>query len=425
MRVLLTGAGGFIGTALADALEARGHAVTRVVRDGSAARPDERRVVADFATAHAANDWADHLRDIDAVVNTVGIFREQGRNSFDAVHVRAPVALFQACVTAGVGRVVQVSALGADDAATTAFHRSKREADLTLVALPLRATVLRPSLVFAPEGTSARLFLRLAALPLMPLPGGGGQCVQPVHRDDVVEAIVRLLAMDDPPRFLDAVGPRPLTLREYLVALRHGLGLGGGVCVPVPRPAMRFAAVLDRLSGGGLVDPDALAMLERGNCAEAAPFARVLGREPRPVERFIAPARAPGLRRWARLAWLLPMLRISLALVWIVTGILSFGIYPVDDSLALLARVGLSGTVAQVALYGAAALDIAIGLALLFARRRRLLYVLQAAVILAYTAIITIWLPEFWLHPYGPVLKNIPFLAALWLLHELDGDDTP
>ena len=44
----------------------------------------------------------------------------------------------------------------------------------------------------------------------------------------------------------------------------------------------------------------------------------------------------------------------------------------------------------------------------------------QLAVIIAYTAIITVWLPEFWLHPYGPVVKNLPVMVAIWLLYELE-----
>jgi DoxX-like family len=47
----------------------------------------------------------------------------------------------------------------------------------------------------------------------------------------------------------------------------------------------------------------------------------------------------------------------------------------------------------------------------------------QAGVILCYTAIITIWLPQYWLHPFGPVLKNLPILLLLWLLHRY-GNET-
>ena len=113
------------------------------------------------------------------------------------------------------------------------------------------------------------------------------------------------------------------------------------------------------------------------------------------------------------------LLRLSIALVWLSTAVVSAGVYPVDESLALLARVGLSGTPALVALYGAAALDLALGVAVL-AVRRRWIWTLQLAVVLGYTAIITVCLPEQWLHPYGPMVKNLPILAAMLLLRQAE-----
>src|SRR5436190_2145514 len=83
-------------------------------------------------------------------------------------------ALFEACVTTDVRRVLQVSALGAD-LDMTGYQRSKHAADRHLLSLPLDATVLRPSLVFGPEGASTKMFFTLASLPLIGLPAGGGQ----------------------------------------------------------------------------------------------------------------------------------------------------------------------------------------------------------------------------------------------------------
>jgi hypothetical protein len=122
----------------------------------------------------------------------------------------------------------------------------------------------------------------------------------------------------------------------------------------------------------------------------------------------------------AQLSWLLPLLRLSIAVVWLTAGVVSMGLYPVTDSYALLARVGVPSAIAPLALYGAAALDIALGIGTLILRRRRFLWLLQLAVIIAYTAIITVWLPEFWLHPYGPVVKNLPVIIAIYLLFELE-----
>lgn len=113
----------------------------------------------------------------------------------------------------------------------------------------------------------------------------------------------------------------------------------------------------------------------------------------------------------------LKLMRYTLAVVWLATGVLSLGIYPQQDSLEMLAQVGLHGNLALVALYGAAALDIALGL-LTLAYPSPLLWRAQAALIISYSAIIAFFLPVYWLHPFGPILKNLPILLLLWLLHK-------
>jgi hypothetical protein len=183
---------------------------------------------------------------------------------------------------------------------------------------------------------------------------------------------------------------------------------------------VRVAASLARFAPRALFDRDSLAMLERGNTADVTGTVRWLGRAPRPIEAFVAPESRARTRAAAKLGWLVPVLRVAIACVWIVTGIVSLGLYPVSESYALLARVGVPGALAPVMLYGAAALDIALGIGVLALARRRALWLAQIAVIVGYTVIITWKLPEFWLHPYGPLLKNLPMLAAIWLLCELE-----
>lgn len=114
------------------------------------------------------------------------------------------------------------------------------------------------------------------------------------------------------------------------------------------------------------------------------------------------------------------LMRYSLAIVWIVTGILSLGIYPQEDSFALLAKIGIEGTAALAALYLGSTVDIVFGLMTLFAPSKTL-WQAQALLVLTYTVVISIYLPEFWLHPFGPILKNIPFLTLLWLLYKHEG----
>jgi len=107
-------------------------------------------------------------------------------------------------------------------------------------------------------------------------------------------------------------------------------------------------------------------------------------------------------------------------LVWLTAGIVSLGLHPVSESLSLLHEVGVPAAWAPAALYAACALDIGLGLLTVSPWRGRWLWLLQGVVVLAYTAILTVQLPEFWLHPFGPLAKNLPLLAVLWLLYEQD-----
>lgn len=431
MRVLLTGATGTIGARLHAALAAAGHQVTGVVRRmPPGMTPDGSWRVLDVARL-TRDDWRTELSAVDAVVNAVGIFREPRRGAgFEALHDALPAALFAACLDAGVLRAVHLSALGADAQAPTEFLRSKGRGDAQVLALPLHALVLRPSLVFAPEGASTQALLALAALPLLPRPAGGAQPVQPVHVDDVVAAVLAWIADADAPpraRCVELVGPQPLALRDYLRALRLAMGLPPALGFDVPRPWVMAAARIGDHLQTGLLDTPAWTMLSRGNTASPQATAALLGREPRPVQRFIDPQSMALLRLRARLAVLAPMLRAAVALLWLVTAIVSFGVYPREQSFELLARAGVPVSWQPLALYGAAALDLLLGawslLPSALVRWRRWVWPAQIGLIMFYSVVIAVRLPEYWLHPYGPMTKNVPLLALLVLLACLDRDE--
>ena len=427
MRILLTGATGFIGSHVAAALLARGHEVIAAGRHPSR---DARMgfVPADFSHDTEKAVWMARLKGIEVVVNAAGIFRPQGAASFAAVHDAAPRALFAACAEAAVRYVVQVSALGADAGARSAFHQSKKAADDALAALPLDGCIVQPSLVYGEAGASARLFRMLASMPLAVRLGSAPQMVQPVHIDDVAAAICALAergaaaAPGGGVRRLALVGPQPLAFTEYLAALRAAMGLGPWrlPVLRLPDGMARAAAAVAGMLPGSALDRDALQMLERGNVADVQPMAELLGRAPRPVRDFIA--QPDAARRLAQLDWLLPLLRLGIAAVWIWTAIVSAGLYPVADSYRLLERTGVPPALAPLMLYGASALDFAFGVASLAwpRRSRSWLWLAQIALIVFYSIVIAWRLPEFLLHPYGPISKNLPMLAALWMLYEVE-----
>lgn len=406
MKILICGAEGFIGRALAAGLAAAGHAVLRGVR-----RPQRMGDIAiDYRRDHAVADWLPRLHGVDAVINSVGILHEGRPGDFDAIHTLAPRALFSACVEAGVGRVIQVSALGATSDAPTAYLRSKAAADRWLAGLPLSGTVLRPTLVFGASGSSARFFMALARLPLCLLPGDGRQRVQPVHVDDLVAAVTTLLTLPAPPALLDAPGARPLAYRDMLAGYRRAQGLPPAPCVAVPMVLMQAAARCGRWLPGGLLSPDTLTMLARGNTGDPGALAALLGRAPRAVEDFLPPPvptlLSPSSNR---------LLRLALAALWLGSALASVSLAGGQNGFDLLAQAGITSPLAPWLLYGGAAADAAVGVLCLL-RPGRWLWRMQIGLVLFYTAFLSVTVPLLWAHPFGPLLKNLPILALLAVL---------
>lgn len=413
MKILVCGANGFIGNAIATRLERDGHEIMRGVRQP--ARPDE--VAIDYTTDLTANQWLDRLGDVDVVVNAVGILIERGAQTFEKVHTQAPIALFRACRMHGVKQIIQISALGAGSRETPYFA-SKCAADDFLLAQPIHAHVIRPALVYGTNGTSASLFRTLASIPVHALPAGGHQLLRPVHIDDLTELVARLLdpvATREIPSCIEAVGRTVVSWRDMLTVYRTSMGLPAAYTISIPAWAMRTAAAVCERFAGSPLTSDTWWMLQRGNTADVQPVTQALGRLPQGVETFIAPDAAPALRADAIAAWRGLVLRIALAVVWIGTALVSAAGYPHAASLTRLGRLGLHGAAANFALYGACMLDFILGIATLV-KPGRTLWLVQMAVVLAYTALIAVALPEFLIDPFGPILKNVPILAILALL---------
>lgn len=411
VRVLVCGASGFIGRAITERLAQDGHTVLRGVRTPQ--RRDDIEI--NYSRDFAPNDWVSKLADVDAVVNAIGIIIESRDQRFDDIHRHAPCALFSACAAAGVQRVVQISALGAE-LGTTPYYASKYAADCYLQSLPVEWQILRPGLVYGARGSSAIAFRTLASLPITPLPDGGQSLLQPIHIDDLVDAVSTLLSTATAPRQCVAlVGPTPLRYRDMLRVYRTALGFAPAIPLSIPVFAMRLLAQIGGRLPGVVLTPDNWRMLQAGSIADPGASCELLGHSPKAIDEFIPATDAPTLRQNALAEWRTSLLRAALAAVWFGTAIVSTFIYPLSSSLALLGQVGLHGTSALAAFYGAIVMDLAFGLATLLRPGRRLWW-LQLLLISFYSVVITITLPEYWAHPFGPILKNLPILAILFIL---------
>jgi len=225
MRILVTGATGFVGRHIVQALVADKHDLVLTSRAAHNEKQGCTWRVIDFATALDPEDWEEVLKNVELVINAVGIFKPTRTQSFAALHDEAPRALFEACKRAGVRRVIQISALGADEKAGSEYHLSKRRADDALAGSGLEWVVLRPSLIIGGEGESWRFFKALACLPVTPVIGDGAQPLQPVAICDVVKAVrASIHKAQAAGRRIDIVGADNLTQESYLQALASWLG---------------------------------------------------------------------------------------------------------------------------------------------------------------------------------------------------------
>jgi len=192
MNVLVVGGTGFVGTHLCRELHGRGHDVTALSRspDEADLPPEVDRVAGD-ATAYDSIKGA--FEGQDAVVFLVALsplFKPKGgyERHYD-VHLGGTENTVRAAEEHGVEKYVQMSALGADPNADTAYIRSKGEADRVVRESGLDWTIFQPSVVFG-EGDEFVGFTKQLAPPYFtPLPGGGKSKFQPVWVGDIVEML--------------------------------------------------------------------------------------------------------------------------------------------------------------------------------------------------------------------------------------------
>ncbi len=221
--VTVFGGSGFIGRHLIGRLARQGWTIRAAVRSPSRAgflkpmgevgqvtpirAPIQDRIAVESAVAGA-----------DAVINLVGILYERGPQTFAAVHAHGAQAVAAAAAAAGVERLVQVSALGADHHGRSDYARSKGAGEAAVRTAFPEAVILRPSVVFGPEDSFFNRFAGLARVsPVLPLIGGGKTRFQPVYVGDVADAIAT--SVSDPAcagRTYELGGPHVYTFKELM-----------------------------------------------------------------------------------------------------------------------------------------------------------------------------------------------------------------
>jgi uncharacterized protein YbjT (DUF2867 family) len=424
MRILLLGAGGFIGRHILTDLIANNHDVTAVVRDPrglAEAFPEATIVQLDLARSTRISDWAPLLTDVDVVVNAAGVL--SGRD-MDAVHVEMPHALHAAAAAAGVARIVLISAISARDDVDTDYSRSKLAGERALRGSGVAWTILRPSLVYGDGSYGGTSLLRgMAALPwCVPLPGAGDFAFTPIHVRDLAQAVRRVC---EDPQFagalLEPVGPETIDLRALLARYRAWLGFGETRFAPMPMWFLRLLGRLGDLSGLGPIATNSVEQLVAGNAGDSTVFEKAIGFAPRSLSAAFRDRPAQVQDRWhARLFFLAPAITAGLVLLWIASALLGL-LYGAAATDALVESIGLTTGWADPLRVGTSILDLGMAALILLDRQTRWVMPAQLLVIAGYTLVIGSALPQTWLDPLGPLLKNLPILLLV-LVHGAIGN---
>ena len=269
--VTVIGGSGFVGRHIVRALARKGYRVRVAVR-----RPDLAghlqplggvgQIHAVQANVRYPKSVAEACEGADAVINLVGLLYESGQQSFDAIHVFGARAAAQAAADAGAGRMVQMSAIGADAEADAQYARTKAAGEQAVRDHFPDATILRPSIVFGPEDDFFNRFASMARFsPAMPLVGGGGTRFQPVFVGDVAAAVCAVLERDETKgQTYELGGPEVLSFRQVLEFILSTIERRRPL-VPLPFGVAKVQAAFLQLLPKPLLTIDQVTMLQHDN----------------------------------------------------------------------------------------------------------------------------------------------------------------
>jgi NADH dehydrogenase len=306
-NICVLGGSGFVGRALVSRLAARGKQVRVLSRKRERSKelillPTVEVVE---ANVHDDRELVRQFHGMDAVINLVGILHERPQakgnapaeryGDFQQCHFELPRKIIQACTEAGIGRLLHMSALGANPVSTSAYQRTKwagevivREAGtgqqnsdnrhLSGARLThgnrLDVTIFRPSVIFGRDDSFINLFAQLVRwFPIIPLANSHAR-FQPVWVEDVARAFDDCLEdMDSFGQIYELCGPKAYSLREIVEYAAHLQGRHSRIIPLNDRLSYLQAWAMEFKPGAKLMTRDNYYAMQQDNvCQGQWPF---------------------------------------------------------------------------------------------------------------------------------------------------------
>jgi NADH dehydrogenase len=225
-----------------------------------------------------------------AVVNSVSLYVEHRKQRFERVHVQAAADLATASREAGVERFVHISGIGSDPRSSSDYIQARGRGEEVVKAAFPGAVIVRSAVMVGPDDAFITTIARLIRLlPIYPLFGDGGTRLQPVHVDDMAEAVSRLasgqIATDA--SIFECAGPRIYSYRELVREIATRLNVRVTL-MPMPFAVWSILASAAELLPGVSLTRNQVELMRRDNVAASdLPGLEELGIRPRGIEEVV------------------------------------------------------------------------------------------------------------------------------------------
>ena len=425
-KILVLGASGLIGRFVTDDLRLRGFQALGVARRLA---PSQRQSASDLELPVLSMDQAAlarllHEREIDVVVNCLGVLQDGPGSDTGAVHRDFVARLLAAIGDSGRPvRLVHISIPGAANEDRTAFSQTKREAERLIAGSRVAYAILRPGFVVAPAAYGGSAMLRaLAAFPIQLPAEEAATPFQPVAVEDVAATIAWLAArdIDDPATRAvswDLMQPQPVTLDDVIEQFRWSFGTSRWSRITLPGFMLNLGVRLGDLSNRlGWMPPlrsTAIAELRRGVTGDPSGWMAATGIVPKTLSQSVGGHAATVQDKWfARLFLVKALVIASLVLFWTVSGFIALFI-SYSAAIGILNSHGFPSSLIGPVTVVTSLMDMSIGILIAFRRTCAIGLIWGIIASLGYMVGAAILTPDLWIEPLGALVKTGPAIVLM------------
>ena len=360
---------------------------------------------------------------IDIVVNCVGVPQDSRRGDTREVHAGFVGRLMDVLSTAARPRLlIHLSIPGDQENDRTSFSRTKREAESAILAGEVPYVILRPGFVVTTSAYGGGAAVRALAMLPLDLPADDRKRpFQVVAMADIAATLAGIARRwrggeRHWAHTWNVMAREPSTLGQVIDAFRDHLG-GPAQRLLLPSGALDLGARAGDFAGllgwSPPIRTTALREIRRGVAGDPEPWIAATRLSPRAFPEVVRDLPSSVQERWfARLYFVKPLIFGSLALFWIVSGLIALTV-SIRAAIEILTTHGMNAAQARSMGVGGALADLAVGMAIAFRPASRAGLLSGICVAVFYLAGASLIIPELWIDPLGTLVKTVPIVVLM------------